>query len=85
MFSKQREKAINVFEEYCEISGLHGVRFLSRSWPLLERILWFIILIISLVLASLMLKQMFANWDENPVQITVDTTGVYSNTRGQFH
>ena len=65
-----------VFKEYCDISGIHGVQFFAPKWPMFERVLWSVILFISIFLSGLMLQQMFDNWKENPVLITIETTSL---------
>ena len=69
-------KCMKVLEEYCEVSGIHGFQFLKGGWSIIERVLWFAILIVSFIFSGILLQQMFANWEENPLEITIDTTAL---------
>ena len=67
---------MQAIEQYCDISGIHGVQFFTRRWPLFERVLWFALVATSIALSGLSLQQLFDNWKENPVIITIETTSM---------
>lgn len=64
-------KCFKNFQIYTDNSTIHGVKYLgesNRHW--LEKIFWISSITICFVLLSFTIREIYDNWDENPVLLT---------------
>ena len=61
---------------YFEESRIHGLRYLieGRNW--VEKICWFLIIVISLYLAGSMISTSIKDNNEEPILTTIETTSI---------
>ena len=70
-------------ENFCGDSTIHTVQYLAPSRSVGERLLWFAILSVALVLSTLLTKGLFENWAANPIVTTINTNS-FSVTKISF-
>ncbi|GJQ86100.1 hypothetical protein Trydic_g15256 [Trypoxylus dichotomus] len=65
----------NYFEECTSYSSLHGVKYLGeRNRTLIEKIGWFIIIAISIIICAYFVHETYKKWETTPILVTVGTT-----------
>lgn len=61
----------NILTEYSTNSTIHGVPYLTeKKFSLAERILWLIILLVSVVICSVFIFHIIEKWNRSPVIVT---------------
>ncbi|KAF2896463.1 hypothetical protein ILUMI_09711, partial [Ignelater luminosus] len=69
------ENVKNYFCEYCNLSGLHGVRYLAESGRfIVEKLVWMIVLIVMGYFCISLISEAYSKWRASPVIITFATT-----------
>ena len=66
--SKMRSQIKNDIEKYCNNSTIQGALYCSRQYSALERVVWLIIILGMLFMASLLVHGTFNSWGQNPIQ-----------------
>ena len=68
--------ASRYFDKYCNSSSVHGFQYLTRrddtAWP--DRLIWALILIISISICAFLLNDLNEDWNSNPVVTTIEST-----------
>ncbi|XP_063915464.1 pickpocket protein 28-like [Zophobas morio] len=67
-------KGANTYcREYTEISGIHGLRYLTEKRTVFEKILWGLLLLISLAGCTLMIYQIVERYKNSPIVVSFAT------------
>ena len=66
-YGKSRLSLLQVTKDYSENASIHGVGYVFSGKTSLERFIWFILVIIALALASHFTRNVYINWQDNPV------------------
>ncbi|KAJ8916854.1 hypothetical protein NQ315_005861 [Exocentrus adspersus] len=66
----RRNKAVSYFKEYCDITGIHGFRYIVEDRTIYERIWWIIALSLSIIFSGLMIYQIIQKYIYYPVIVT---------------
>lgn len=66
--SSEKKVCGKLFREYCENSTIHGVKYVGETngHPL-DRVWWILSLLISIVLCSYLIRNLWIKWEETPV------------------
>jgi hypothetical protein len=66
------------FYQYCKSSTIHGFQYLTKredtSWP--DRLIWALILMISISICAFLLNDLNEDWKRNPVVTTIESTSL---------
>ena len=62
--------------EYCNSTSIHGLAYLKSSPTFIEKLLWALIIIACLLLATLLIIAHFQDADENPIMTNIQTISV---------
>ena len=61
--------------EFASVSSIHGVFYVfSSGIPLVDRLLWSVLVIVGIVIATLFCQESYRKWMENPVITVLDDT-----------
>lgn len=64
-------KCCDLFNDFCENTSIHGVKYFGgRNRPNLERGWWIISFFVSITLCSLLIHNLWIKWDETPVFVS---------------
>lgn len=67
----QLNKSCDLFNDFCENTSIHGVKYFGgRNRPNLERGWWIISFFVSITLCSLLIHNLWIKWDESPVFVS---------------
>ncbi|XP_055382438.1 pickpocket protein 28-like [Condylostylus longicornis] len=68
----EKNKAIKaIFQEYCDNSTIHGVRYLSEERrPIWEKIFWIFVFSMSIYFCINLILNIYKKWDEKPVIVS---------------
>ena len=73
---KAKKPYFRTLKEYSSSSTTHGISYVFEDDRLIiERILWIVVVIIAIYIASSLSITAYVNWQENPVLTSVGTTG----------
>lgn len=79
-FSDKEDKSRKIsdyFTEFCNSTSLHGFRYIGeQSRNILERILWVLIMLISVGFSAYFISKIYTKWDNSPVIVTLSTVPV---------
>ncbi|CAG9767422.1 unnamed protein product [Ceutorhynchus assimilis] len=68
---KSNKKSINnlrhYFREYCDYTGIHGLKYIGEKRSLLEKICWTIIFGLSLTTCISVVYEVFKKWQRSPI------------------
>lgn len=68
---KQSVNIPNLFNEYCENTTIHGVKYFGeRHRPKVERWWWIAAFLVSIVLCTLLIRNLWVKWDQSPVIVS---------------
>ena len=59
--------------DYFRETTVHGFRYVVEGSGIIERSLWIAIITIGFVLSAILIQQSFQNWEETPLQTTIET------------
>uniref|UniRef100_A0A336L784 CSON004091 protein n=1 Tax=Culicoides sonorensis TaxID=179676 RepID=A0A336L784_CULSO len=62
--------------EYCENSSIHGIKYLSKSETVFQKLLWSIVLFISFVLCGILIGRIYTKRCESPVIVSFNENPV---------
>ncbi|XP_058826840.1 pickpocket protein 28-like [Topomyia yanbarensis] len=62
----------DLFREYCSTSTVHGVSYISSRRSRLERIWWFVVIVLAVYGCGRLIEKVYRKWDENPVIVSFD-------------
>ena len=76
MPGKHTGKAVpRTLQEYSSVTTIHGLYYIfAKNIPTTDRILWFILVSISVFLVAMLSCQAYQHWMENPVITTLEDT-----------
>lgn len=61
----------DLFNDYCENTTIHGVKYFGENnRPRLERWWWIISFVISIVLCTILIRNLWIKWEESPVFVS---------------
>ncbi|KAJ0172807.1 hypothetical protein K1T71_011946 [Dendrolimus kikuchii] len=64
---------ITSLDEFAQNSTLHGLRFIvDRTLNYVEKLFWLIVVIVSIVMCSFLIHNMWFKWQSNPIIITMN-------------
>ncbi|KAJ3646105.1 hypothetical protein Zmor_023712 [Zophobas morio] len=69
------EKVVYYFREYCNATSIHGFRYFGESRTVYEKIWWFIVFTICLLMCVFSIISVYRKWDQSPVIVTFATRG----------
>lgn len=61
----------DLFRDYCENTTIHGVKYIGQPQQRLpDRLWWIISFLISIVLCTYLIRNLWIKWDETPVFVS---------------
>ena len=64
---KSRLSLLKVSKDYSENASIHGVGYIFSAKTAIERAIWFILVLVALILASVFTKDVYVKWQASPV------------------
>ncbi|KAK4873974.1 hypothetical protein RN001_013334 [Aquatica leii] len=65
----------NYFCEFCDNTSIHGFKFLGeRNRYIVEKIWWFVVILIAMTFSAVLISQSFHKWKTSPIVVTFATT-----------
>ena len=60
-------------KEFLESTTIHGLVYISTSNHRLQRIFWVSVVLMGFLIAWLLIRGSFSDWDKNPVSTSIET------------
>ena len=60
-------------KEFLESSTIHGLALISTTKSLLSKVFWLVVVVFSIVTATIIIVSLFISWDASPVSTTIET------------
>ena len=76
MITKKGKKILSKFKAYFSETTVHGFRYIVEGHDVVERTFWAIVIVSGFVLSGILIQQSFENWENTPVQTTIDTVSL---------
>ncbi|KAH1016542.1 hypothetical protein HUJ04_007744 [Dendroctonus ponderosae] len=57
----------NYFREYCDYTGIHGLKFIGERRSLCEKVSWIIVFCLSLTTCIAVVYEVFKKWQKSPI------------------
>ena len=74
-----REEISRIKVDICSYfteTTVHGFRYIVEGRDNVERICWAIVIVTGFILSALLIQQSFANWENTPLQTTIETVSL---------
>ncbi len=69
-----KESNLELLQNFCDESSIHGIQYLAPSRGYLKRCLWILLLVVAFTLAGGVVHSLIENWNDNPIVTTFSTT-----------
>ena len=64
---------METLQEFLEASTIHGFVYISTSKHRLQRLFWVTVVLLGFVVAGVIIRGAFSDWENNPVSTTIET------------
>ncbi|KAF7267710.1 hypothetical protein GWI33_019099 [Rhynchophorus ferrugineus] len=64
---KTLENLKNYFREYCDYTGIHGMKFIGERRSFCEKVIWILIFCLSLTTCISVVYEVFKKWQKSPI------------------
>ena len=61
---------------YFTETTVHGFRYIVEGRDLVERLFWVTVIVTGFVLSGILIQQSFENWEDTPLQTTIETVSL---------